>query len=91
VTFYSSDPWTRTIVDGKSVFLGLWGHTATYFQPKTNIGGRLYIVGGQYGQAGPFSSASLVSREGLFCDQLGVACGGKYVFSNLLYCIILFC
>jgi len=75
-TYYSSEEWTQTTVAGAAVFLGMWGHTATYFEPPA-LGGRLLILGGQYDQAGPFSSGALISREGLLCNLNGIPCNKK--------------
>jgi hypothetical protein len=36
---YSSNEWSRTLIDGKFVFLGLWGLQLVAFQPSTNISG----------------------------------------------------
>ena len=75
MAFYSSQEWTKTVVDGKSVYLGLWGHSVSYYNSLN--GPNLFLIGGQYDEAGPFSSASFIGKEGLFCDIEGRRCGGK--------------
>lgn len=36
---YSSNEWSRTLIDGKFVFLGLWGLQLVDFQPSSNLTG----------------------------------------------------
>lgn len=73
VTYVSSQEWAQTVVNGKFVYLGVWGNTVDFFNsPESGPG--LFFIGGSYDEAGTFSAKSYKNMEGLFCDIDGVPC-----------------
>ena len=80
VPFYSTEAWTETIVDGRTEYLGLWGHTVEYFD--SIAGSNLFMMGGAYGGRGPFSQESFSAKEGIFCDLNGETCSSNGVCGN---------
>lgn len=42
-TFYSSQEWTKTVVDTATKYLGMWGHTVTQFNTSSTDGVRFHL------------------------------------------------
>lgn len=81
MTFYSTETWTETVVDGRTEYLGMWGHTVEFFNSEI-AGPGLFFLGGAYGGRGPFSQESYMNREGIFCDIMGETCSSNGVCGN---------
>lgn len=79
VEFYSSELWSRTLVNSQTTYLGMWGATINSFNASNGeeFPGDLILIGGDYDGAGGFSSAVFQSLGGLFCNIVGVQCNGN--------------
>lgn len=72
IPYYSSQEWSKTIVDTATKYIGLWGLTIEYFK------GNLILIAGDYTGAGEYSSAVYRSVPlGVICDVEGIICNGK--------------
>lgn len=71
VKFYSSQKWSNTLVNGKTLYLGLWGQTV-----ERNNNSLILIAGDKTG-GGTLTSTTFRSLNGLFCDVEGIACSNQ--------------
>lgn len=79
IPFYSSQEWSKTVVDTNEVYLGLWGHTVHSFNAttKAEYPGSFLLIAGDYTGGGDISPNTYRSREGLFCYVDGVVCANQ--------------
>lgn len=76
--FFSSEEWSKAVVDGSVKYLGVWGHSILLFSStQPAVSQSLYFIGGD--RTGPGDSTESVFRSlaGLFCDKDQLICGGK--------------
>jgi hypothetical protein len=77
-SFFSTQEWSKAVVDLKDVYLGIWGLSVCQF--KSDVGGslpRLYLIAGDRdGNGGALSNDIFESRKGLLCDIHGLPCNG---------------
>ena len=73
VKFYSSQLWSKTMINGQSQYLGLWGQTLEMFNNT------LILIAGDKTGAGTMTSTTYGSLNGILCDRLGVVCSGAGV------------
>lgn len=77
VPLYSSQEWTKSTVDSRTVYLGLWGHTLVSFNSRIKKEWPSYemiLLAGDKDGNGLMSNQIFKSQKGLFCDYGGVTC-----------------
>lgn len=72
VQFYSSEPWTSTVVDSATSYLGMWGHTIE----RVGVNHSLILLAGDKGGSGALEQRTWGSLPGIFCDINGLICSG---------------
>lgn len=79
IEFYSSELWSKTLVNSQTTYLGLWGATVNSFNASSGdeFPGDLILIGGDFDGAGGFSSSVFQSLPGMFCNVAGVQCSGN--------------
>jgi hypothetical protein len=86
IPYFSSQEWSKTIVDTQEVYIGLWGLTAHSFNSVTNqeFPGVLILIAGDYSGSGEYSSAVYRNIPGsIMCDINGIVCNGNGVCTEL--------
>jgi len=68
VKFFSSQEWSKTLVDGKYQYLGLWG------QSLERSNNTFILIAGDKTGAGTMTSSTYQSKAGLLCDINGNSC-----------------
>ena len=83
-SLYSSQEWSKTIVNSQTVYLGLWGHTMVNFNTSTyqEQPGALFLIAGDFDGVGSLSNDVYQSDTGVFCDYLGVPCNNQAQCGN---------
>jgi len=72
---FSSQPWTTSVVDGKTVYLGMWGMTMEFYN-TVPLGYRLVLIAGDKTGTGSMTQNVYASTHGIFCDVEGKICDG---------------
>ena len=72
---FSSQPWTVSVVDGKTVYLGMWGMTLEFYE-TVPLGYRLVLIAGDKTDTGSMTQNVFASTDGILCDVMGKICNG---------------
>jgi hypothetical protein len=71
VKYFSSELWAKVSINNQFQYLGLWGHSIEGYNNS------MIMIAGDMTGAGPITNNVYQSMGGVFCDQVGVICGGQ--------------